>query len=95
MKKHCVARILHGISERLLYENNHNYNSYKFSYKFDFIPVLSFRRNQKQEPKFQQIGDLVTRNISAFLFKASHDLLQRYAEFKRLFPVRIIVPCLY
>ena len=66
MKKHCVARILQGILERFLYENNRNYNSYKFSYKFDFIPVLSFRRNQKQEPKFQQVGDLVTRNISAF-----------------------------
>ena len=66
MKKHCVARILQGILERFLYENNRNYNSYKFSYKFDFIPVLSFRRNQKQELKFQQVGDLVTRNISAF-----------------------------
>ena len=66
MKKHYVARILQGILERFLYKNNRNYNSYKFSYKFDFIPILSFRRNSEQEPKFQQVGDLVTRNISAF-----------------------------
>ena len=66
VKKHCVAKILQGIWERFLYENNRNYNSYKFSYKFDFIPVLSFRRNQKQESNFQQVGDLVTRNISVF-----------------------------
>ena len=31
-----------------------------------YIPVLSFRRNQKQELNFQQVGDLVTRNISVF-----------------------------
>ena len=66
MKKHCVARILQGILERFLYENNRNYNSYKFGYKFGFIPVLSFRRNQKEESNFQQVGDLVTRNISVF-----------------------------
>ena len=52
--------------EIFLCENNRNYNFYKFSYKFDFITVLPFHRNQKQEPKFQQIGDLIMRNISAF-----------------------------
>ena len=63
MKKHFVARIIQRTLKRFLYENNHNNNSSKFSNKFDFIPVLSFRRNQKQGPKFQQVGDLVTRNI--------------------------------
>ena len=66
MKKQCVARSLQGILERLLYENNRNDNSYKFSYKFDIIPGLSFRRNEKQESKFQQAGDLVTINIPVF-----------------------------
>ena len=47
VKKHCVAKISQGIWERFLYENNRNYNSYKSSYKFAFIPCLSFRRNQK------------------------------------------------
>ena len=65
-EKTLLARILQEILERFLYENNRNYNSYKISYKFDFIPVLSFRRNQKQESNFQQVGDLVTRNISDF-----------------------------
>ena len=66
MKKHCVAKILQGISERFLYENNRNYNSYKFSYKAAFLPVLSFRRNKKLESNFQQVGGLVTKNISVF-----------------------------
>ena len=30
------------------------------------IPFLSFRRNQKQESNFHQVGDLVMRDISAF-----------------------------
>ena len=47
VKKHCVANILYGIWERFLHENNHNYNSYKFSHKFPFIPFLSFHRNRK------------------------------------------------
>ena len=28
--------------------------------------LLSFRRNQKQESNFQQVGGLVTRSISGF-----------------------------
>ena len=47
-------------------QNNRNYNSNKFSYKFAFIPVLSFRSNKKLESNFQQVGDLVARNISVF-----------------------------
>ena len=52
--------------ERFLYENNRNYNPYKFSYKVTFIPVLSFYRNQKQKSNFQHVGGLVTRNSFAF-----------------------------
>ena len=55
-KKHCVAKILQGIWDRLLYKNNRNYNFYKFSYKFIFNPFLSLHRNQKQESNFQQVG---------------------------------------
>ena len=65
-EKHGAAKILQGILDRFLYENNRNYNSQNFSYKFDFIPVLSFRRKQKQQSNFQQVGDLETRNISVF-----------------------------
>ena len=67
VKKHYVTKISQGIRERFLYGNNRNYNSYKFSYKFAFTSSLSFRRNQKQESNFEQVGDLVTRNISGFL----------------------------
>ena len=50
----------------ILYDNDRNYNSYKFSYKFTFIRVLSFHRNQKQESSFQEVGDLVTKTSFAF-----------------------------
>ena len=36
-----------------LYENNRNYNSYNFGYKFTFIPFLSSRTNQKQKLRFE------------------------------------------
>ena len=61
-----VAKILQGILERFLYENNHKSNFCKCSYKFTYIPVLYFRRNETQEISSQQVGDLVTRNISIF-----------------------------
>ena len=54
-KKHYVAKILHGIWEVFLYENNRNCNFYKFSHKFAFTPRLSFRRNQKQKSNIQQV----------------------------------------
>ena len=40
--------------------------------------------NRKQDPNFEQVGGLVTTN-SRFFFIASHALLQRYAEFNRLY----------
>ena len=75
-----VAKILQGIWETFLHENNHNYNSYKFSYKFTFIPFLSFRKSQKQESNFQQVGGLVSKCF----FIASCALLQSYAKFNKL-----------
>ena len=68
MKKHCAAKILQGIREKILYEHNHKTNSYKFSYKFVYILALSFRINQKRELNFQQVGDLVRRNIWFFVY---------------------------
>ena len=66
LKKHFLAKILREIFETLLYESNCNYNSCKFSYKFAFISLFSFRKNQKQELVFQQAGGLLVRSISAF-----------------------------
>ena len=95
MKKHCLAKVLPAI----LHENNRNYNSFIFSYKFAFILFLPFLRNQNQESGFLQVGGVVTRNI-CFFYIASHALLQSHAEFNRLsernfltcYDVRIIVP---
>ena len=42
MKKQSVGKILQGIWERFLDENDCNYNSYKFNYKFSSIPFFAF-----------------------------------------------------
>ena len=49
MKKHWVAKVLTEIWGIFLHENNCNYNSYKFSYKFAFISFSSFLGYQIQE----------------------------------------------
>ena len=58
-KKYCVAKVLLAIWETFLHENNHDYDSYRFSYRFAFILFLSFFTNQKQESGFQQVYGLV------------------------------------
>ena len=77
-------RFLLAIVILFLYENNCDYNSYIFSYKFVFILFLSFITNQKQKSGFQQVGGLVTRNISVFLLIVSRALLESHARFNRL-----------
>ena len=37
-----------------------------FSYKFAFMPILSFRKNQEDELIFQQVGDLITKMFVFF-----------------------------
>ena len=59
MKKCPAGKILHGIWERFLYENDRKFNSYKFSYNLTFIPFPSFHRNQKQQSNFQEVDGLV------------------------------------
>ena len=99
-KKHCLAKILQKFWQKLLYEDNRNYNFYKFSYKFTFIRFLSFHRNQ--ESNFQQVGRLVTTNRFAFYlqqvalyFKGMSNSIVVYKRiFSNVIPVRIIVPWL-
>ena len=52
---------------------------FRNSLLFSFCPFLQ----KKQESGFQQVGGLVTRNISVFLFIASRALLQSHAELNR------------
>ena len=68
----------------VLHENNLNYHSYRFTNQFFFILFLSFHTIQEQEPRFEQVVSLVTRNFSLFLFIVSRGLLQSHAEFNRL-----------
>ena len=99
-RKHCVAKLLPAMRELLLHENNHNYNSYRFSYKFAFILALSFLTNQKQQSCFQQVGGLVTTTSFVFVFssfalyfKAMLNSIDFYKGiFSHVVPVRIIVP---
>ena len=101
MKKHYLVKILLAVWEIFLHENNRNYNSYIFSNKFAFILFFSFLANQKQESGFQQVGCLVTRNISVFClqqvavyFKATPNSTDFYKGiFLYVIPVRITVPC--
>ena len=67
MKELCVAKTLVPIGETFLYENNCNFNLYKFTDKLAFIPLLSFCMSQKQESIFWELGGLVvTKDISVF-----------------------------
>ena len=82
--KNTVWQLLLAIWEIFFHENNRNYNSCRFSYKFPFILFLSFLTNQKQESGFQQAGGRITRNISDFClkrvalyFKAMNNLIQQ------------------
>ena len=63
----------------ILNENNHNYNSYKFSYKSAFISFLFFR-GIKLSGSYWSGNEKYLR----FLFIGSCPLLQRYVEFIRL-----------
>ena len=83
-----------------LYENNRNYNSFKFIYKFIFISFSSFRRNERQKLNFWQVSGLATRNISLFCLKEIalyFKVMPNSKEFKKrivlhVIPARIIVP---
>ena len=66
VKKHCVVKVLLAFWETFLNENNSTYDSYRFSYKFNFILILSFLTTQKEESSFQKVGGLVMRNVFVF-----------------------------
>ena len=93
--------VLLAISEIFLHENKYKYISYRFNYKFAFILVLSFLTNQIQEPSFQQVGILLTRNIVVFVYSESRStsktcrIQQIFIKEFSYIPVRIIVPCLH
>ena len=61
-----LENVLLAIWELFLHENNQNYNSNIFINKFTIILLFPFLRNQEQESDFQQVGGLVTRNITDF-----------------------------
>ena len=98
VKKKCVAKVLQGVWERFLYENNHKSDFYKFNNKLADIPVLPFPRNQKQELNFQQ--DLATRIFFclywvALFFKRMPNLIGFYKKiFWHVIASCIIVPWL-
>ena len=84
MQKHFVAKVLLVIWELFLHENNHNYNSYRSSYKFAiilfFFPFLQ-TKNKNQVFSSWWFGN---NKYFCFLFIASRALFQSHAEFNRL-----------
>ena len=70
---------------RFLHQNNHNYNSYRFSYKFVFILFLSFLTSQKQGSSFQKSWWSGNDKYCCFLFIVSRALLKSHAVFDRLY----------
>ena len=82
-EKHYIAKVLPGIGEILLQENNCSKNSCKFSYKFAFILFLSILTKKSKNKVFEQVYDMVTINI--FLFTASRALL--HIELNRLLQI--------
>ena len=101
-KKHCVTKILLAAWEIFLHENNRNYISYIFGYKFAFIVFLFISYEPKTRIWFSASWWSTNEKYFFLLFIASRVLLQSHAEFNRLYkgiflhviPVRIIVPCL-
>ena len=83
LKKHCVAKVLLAIWEIFLYENNRNYNSYIFSYKFAFTLFFFISYKPKTRIRFSASWWSGNEKYFCFLFIASRALLQSYAEFNR------------
>ena len=100
IREKTLANILLAIWQLFLYENNQNYNSSRVINKFAFILLLSFLTDQKQDSDFQQVGGLLTRNITdlclervLFYFKAMPNSAEFYkGVFLHVIPIRIIVP---
>ena len=86
VKKHCVAKVLLGIWETFLDENNRTIIPTDLVTNL-LLSSLFFLTNQKQESGFQQLGGLVTRNDMTNLIDFYKGILLH------VIPVRIIVPC--
>ena len=85
-EKNCVAKVLVADREIFLHENNRNYNSDRFSYKFAFILFLSFLKNQNQEASWWSSNE----KYFWFFFMMSHALFQSHAKFNRLLQRNIL-----
>ena len=57
MKNHRLAKDLLAVSEIFLHENNHNCNSFRFSYKFIGILFCPFLENKNNNQVFSKLVD--------------------------------------
>ena len=78
--KSCVAKVLVAVWEIFWRENNRNYNSDRFSYKFTFILFLSFLTNQNQEASWWSVNE----KYFWFFFMVTRALFQSHGEFNKL-----------
>ena len=101
IEKALCSKDFKGNKERFLYENNRNYNSYSFSYKFALITVIVFLEKAKTRIKTWTSCWSGNKKYFCCLFTANRALLLSYIEFNRLLlkyffhviPTRFIVPC--
>ena len=71
MNEHCVATILRAACEKFLYENNCDFNSYRFIYKLAFSPVSFYRMKE-------EVDCLVMKNVSVFIYSESTSTSEPY-----------------
>ena len=65
-EKNCVAKVLQAIWDIFLHENNGNYNSTDLVINPLLSSFCSILQTKTKKSGFQQVGGLVTRNISVF-----------------------------
>ena len=84
VKRHWKVKILQGILEFLLNENNCTCNTYKFSYKFTFIPLCVPSLKPKARIQFSASWWSGDEKYLCFLIIVSCTLLQGCPKLKRL-----------
>ena len=92
----CSKDLTRNLRE-FLYENNRNYSSYKFSYKFAFCPLLETKTRIKFSASWWSSNEkyfCFLSVASVLYFKGMSNLIDFYKRiFLHVIPSHIMVPC--
>ena len=83
VKENCVTKILLAICESFSYENDDNFNSYKFRYKLLLYPFCTFVWIKNKSQFLGSFLNFLNVNF-IFLFIMSCALLLRHVELNKL-----------